>query len=96
MSSMGSDARVRLQVVAEHGPAISATSLKAMTYLDMVMKESQRRYPIVGGVFRKALRDFDLPGGLYVPKVSHVGVSLVWGAFDPAQPRSRSCHILSS
>jgi len=69
-----------LQVVGEHGPAISATSLKAMTYLDVVMKESQRRYPIVGGVFRKALRDFNLPGGLYVPKVSLFGVSEVWEA----------------
>lgn len=33
------------------------------------MKETQRRYPIVGGVFRKALRSFELPGGYYIPKV---------------------------
>jgi len=58
-----------VQVVAEHGPAFSAASLKAMTYLEAVTKETQRRYPIVGGVFRKALKDFELPGGFYVPKV---------------------------
>ena len=57
-------------MIKEHGPAITAASLKAMTYLEVVMKETQRRYPIVAGVFRKALSDFELPGGCYVPKVS--------------------------
>lgn len=40
-----------------------------MTYLEAVMKETQRRYPIVGGVFRKALRSFELPGRYHIPKV---------------------------
>ena len=57
------------QVIAEHGAEFSSASLKAMTYLEAVMKETQRRYPIVGGVFRKALRSFELPGGYYIPKV---------------------------
>ena len=57
-------------MIKEHGPAVTAASLKAMTYLEVVLKETQRRYPIVGGVFRRALREFELPGGFYVPKVS--------------------------
>ena len=58
-----------MQVIAEHGAAFSTASLKAMPYLEAVMKETQRRYPIVGGVFRKALRSFELPGGYHIPKV---------------------------
>ena len=63
-----------LQVIKEHDPAITSASLKAMTYLEVVMKETQRRYPIVAGVFRKALRDFELPGGCHVPKASPFSV----------------------
>lgn len=58
-----------MQVVAEHGPAMDAAALKAMTYLDMVVREMLRVHPIVGGVFRKALKDFELPGGYHIPKV---------------------------
>ncbi len=53
---MGSDAKLCLQLVAEHGPAISAASLKAMTCLDVVMKVSHQRYRIVGRRLCKALR----------------------------------------
>ena len=82
-----------VQVIAEHGVALSAASLKAMPYLEAVMKETQRRYPIVGGVFRKALRSFELPGSYYIPKVhcvvrasalGHVVMAVVGG------PRRRS------
>jgi len=59
---MGSDAKVCMQVVAEHGPAISAVSLKAMTCLDVVMKKSQQRYRIVDGRLCKALRHFETLG----------------------------------
>ena len=58
-----------MQVIAEHGADFSLASLKAMTYLEAVMRETQRRYPIVGGVFRKALRSFELPGRYHIPKV---------------------------
>ena len=58
-----------MQVVAEQGPEMSADALKAMTYLEVVIKEMQRLHPIVGGVFRKATEDFELPGGFYIPKV---------------------------
>lgn len=58
-----------MQVVAEQGPEMTANALKAMTYLEVVVKEMQRLHPIVGGVFRKATQDFELPGGFHIPKV---------------------------
>ncbi len=74
-----------VQVIAEHGAEFSLASLKAMTYLEAVMKETQRRYPIVGGVFRKALRSFELPGRYHIPKVGqtlaaavHYAVAHAW------------------
>ena len=56
------------QVVKEHGPAIDGNAVKAMAYADAVVKEVMRLHPIVGGVFRRALRDFDL-GGFHISKV---------------------------
>ena len=56
------------QIVKEHGPAIDGNTIKAMTYTDAVVKEVMRLHPIVGGVFRRALCDFDL-GGFHIPKV---------------------------
>ena len=42
-------------------------NLKAMTYLDMVLKEVMRLVPPVGGGFRKAIKTFEL-GGYRIPK----------------------------
>lgn len=56
------------KVIAEHGPAMNGASVKAMTYADAVLKETLRLHPIVGGTFRRALKDFNL-GGFHVPKV---------------------------
>ena len=64
-----------------------------MTYLEAVMKETQRRYPIVGGVFRKALRSFELPGGYYIPKVHRLVRTHIQGMSCMAvvrRPRRRS------
>lgn len=55
------------QVVAEHGSTIDGAALKAMAYLDAVIREILRLHPIVGGAFRRATRDFDL-GGFRIPK----------------------------
>lgn len=47
---------------------MNGASVKAMTYADAVLKETLRLHPIVGGTFRRALKDFNL-GGFHVPKV---------------------------
>ncbi|CAK0785282.1 hypothetical protein CVIRNUC_008488 [Coccomyxa viridis] len=68
--------REQAEVVAEQGPEMSADALKAMTYLEVVIKEMQRLHPIVGGVFRKATEDFELPGGFYIPKGRQIFLNL--------------------
>ncbi len=51
-----------VQVLAEHGPAFSAASLRGRAISGVVTKDTQQRYYSAGGVFRKALRKFGLPG----------------------------------
>lgn len=60
---------VSRQVIAEQGAEINGAALKGMTYLDAVIREILRLHPIVGGAFRKAIKDFDL-GGYRIPKAS--------------------------
>lgn len=60
-----------VKVVAEHGTEMDGAAVKAMTYTDAVIKEILRLHPIVGGVFRHALADFNLCG-YHVPKVSQL------------------------
>lgn len=59
---------VLLQVIAKHGPNITAAALKDMTTIDIVIKESMRYQPIVPGMFRRALQTFSLMG-YQIPKV---------------------------
>ncbi|CAL8471479.1 g11021 [Coccomyxa elongata] len=63
------------QVVAEHGAQMDGAAVKAMTYTDAVIKEILRLHPIVGGVFRRALADFNLCG-YHVPKGSKLFLNL--------------------
>ena len=49
-------------VIAAHGPALSPSAMAAMPYLDAVVKETNRLFPIVSGVFRKALVDLAVCG----------------------------------
>lgn len=64
------------QVVAEHGQEMTPEALKAMSYTGAVVNELLRYRPIIGGVPRKALCDFELDG-YRIPKdtqlMLHIG-----------------------
>jgi cytochrome P450 len=49
-------------VVARCGPDLTPEAMAAMPYLDCVIKETNRLFPIVSGVFRKALVDLAVCG----------------------------------
>lgn len=49
-------------VVARFGPDLSPAAMAAMPYLDAVVKETNRLFPIVSGLFRKALVDLAVCG----------------------------------
>lgn len=47
-----------------------------MKYLDMVFKESMRKYPVVESQFRKCNKDFKIPNSdLIIPKNTDVMIS---------------------
>jgi cytochrome P450 len=47
-------------VVAKHGPELTPAACAAMPYADATVKELFRLFPIVSGVFRRALVDLDV------------------------------------
>jgi cytochrome P450 len=49
-------------VVAAHGHALTPPALAAMPYADAVVREVARAWPVVNGVFRKALVDLEVSG----------------------------------
>ena len=63
--------------MAEHGAGIDGASLKAMGYLDLVIREILRLHPIVGGAFRRATKDFDL-GGYRIRKARPCTGTCAW------------------
>ena len=48
--------------MAKHGKEISDAAVKDMEYAEAACKETLRLNPIVGSLFRKALRDFEVCG----------------------------------
>lgn len=46
--------------VAAHGHALTPTALAAMPYADAVVREVMRAWPVVNGVFRRALVDLEV------------------------------------
>ena len=48
--------------MAEHGKEITDAAVRDMEYAEAVCKETLRLNPIVGSLFRKALRDFEVCG----------------------------------
>ena len=63
-----------------------------MTYTDAVVKEVMRLHPIVGGVFRRALCDFDL-GGFHIPKVMARDFSQIPGKLTDA---NTACSVVET
>ena len=56
-----------VQVIAEHGEALTPAAASAMPYADACVKEALRIAPIVAVVTRVALKTFEL-GGFTIPK----------------------------
>ena len=68
-------------VAASHGPDLTPAAVAAMPYLEAVIKETNRLFPIVSGVFRKALVDLDVCG-YRVPAGERVMVMLGQTQFE--------------
>ena len=62
--------------MAEHGGELSSKAVASMPYAEAVTKEAMRLSPIVGLIFRVALKTFEV-GGYTIPKARTVS-SHVW------------------
>jgi retinoid hydroxylase len=61
---------------------ISIESLKQMTYLDRILRETERMYPPIGGGFRGVVEEFEF-NGYRVPKGWQVLYRIPEAHFDP-------------
>ena len=67
--------------MAEHGKEITDTAVRDMEYAEAVCKETLRLNPIVGSLFRKALRDFEVCGF----RIRKVRAPLLWRPHSQAE-----------
>ena len=49
-------------LIAEHGTDLTLTQIQQMPYLDWVIKETERKYPPVGGGFREVVKPVNFNG----------------------------------
>nr|CAD7401805.1 unnamed protein product [Timema poppensis] len=73
-----------LDVLDKHGGKITHDALTEMTYLDMVVSETLRKYPILPFLDRMTLRDYKIPGtNIVLEKGTSVFIPLLGFHNDP-------------
>ncbi|CAG2056479.1 unnamed protein product [Timema podura] len=73
-----------LDVLDKHGGKITHDALMEMTYLDMVISETLRKYPILPFLDRMTLRDYKIPGtNIVLEKGTSVFIPLLGFHNDP-------------
>nr|CAD7427783.1 unnamed protein product [Timema monikensis] len=83
------DLQTRLQkeiisVLNKHGGEVTHDSIGEMTYLDMVISETLRKYPILPFLDRRTLRDYKIPGtNIVLEKGTPVFIPLLGLHYDP-------------
>ncbi|KAJ4432916.1 hypothetical protein ANN_15173 [Periplaneta americana] len=83
--------RLRMEiedVLATHGPEVSYDAIQKMTYLEMVMSETHRKYPIVPFLDRKCVSDYTLlsPSGkeaLVISRGTGIMIPVTGFHYDP-------------
>nr|CAD7266360.1 unnamed protein product [Timema shepardi] len=73
-----------ISVLNKHGGEVTHDSLWEMTYLDMVISETLRKYPILPFLDRRTLRDYKVPGtNVFLEKGTTVFIPLLGLHNDP-------------
>nr|CAD7264854.1 unnamed protein product [Timema shepardi] len=73
-----------LDVLDKHGGKITHDALTEMTYLDMVVSETLRKYPILPFLDRMTLRDYKIPGtNIVLEKGTSIFIPLLGFHNDP-------------
>ncbi|KAF9805363.1 hypothetical protein SFRURICE_006029, partial [Spodoptera frugiperda] len=67
---------------ALNGKRFDAESLAKLPYLDAVIKETMRKYPIMGWLDRKALRDYQVNDNLTIPANTVVYINAIGMHWD--------------
>lgn len=69
--------RMEIQAVFErHSNKFSYEAINEMKYLDMVFKETLRKFPVADTQFRKCTRDFPIPNtNLTIPRDTFIMIS---------------------
>nr|CAD7198058.1 unnamed protein product [Timema douglasi] len=73
-----------ISILNKHGGEVTHDSLGEMTYLDMVISETLRKYPILPFLDRRTLRDYEIPGtNIVLEKGTSVFIPLLGLHNDP-------------
>nr|CAD7401799.1 unnamed protein product [Timema poppensis] len=73
-----------ISILNKHGGEVTHDSLGEMTYLDMVISETLRKYPILPFLDRRTLRDYKIPGtNIVLEKGTSVFIPLLGLHNDP-------------